>query len=56
MDIKLEDVIAIVRKIQDNYNEDYLDENCYMISAYTEGAFDVCCEILRTLNGIYKTE
>lgn len=51
--IKLEDVIRIISFIRSKYDEDCLDEDCDLSVDYTEGAYDVCNEIIKRLNRKY---
>lgn len=55
-EIKLEDVIRIISFIRSKYDGDYLDEDCELSVDYTEGAYDVCNEIIKRLNKKYKEE
>lgn len=52
-EIKLEDVIRIISFIRSKYDEDCLDEDCELSVDYTEGAYDVCNEIIKRLNRKY---
>lgn len=51
--IKLEDIIRIISFIRSKYDEDCLDEDCDLSVDYTEGAYDVCNEIIKRLNKKY---
>lgn len=52
--VKLEDVIRIISFIRSKYDEDCLDEDCVLSVDYTEGAYDVCNEIIKRLNRKYR--